>query len=408
MTAPRYRTAGCLLLILVAATGCSSTGDERHGPESSNSSDTKAAGEPSRDSPGISEWTLSAAPLLSIGTSGGDPDHELFRVADAFRMPDGRIAVANGGTAEIRVYDQSGNHLWNSGRDGEGPGEFRMLVRLLAYRVDSLAAADLRLRRVSIFDGEGRFYRSLSIGTPTAASPQLEAVLPDGSFLVKHHKFAGGPGITRDTALFVRVSPDGALFDTMAVVGDMRRFSVADGEGVLTGGQPFSPVASARAIGDRILYGDGEEFEVRIRSLAHPGGEFGEETVVRLQRASRELTDEEVGEYKSRHLSRRRAPERQRIHQRMMDVTPFPDRMPAYESFQPDADGNLWVASFLWPEAGPRMWVVLDPEGVSLGTVITPAGLRVTDIGSDYLLGVSRDSLGIERVEVYALRKDRH
>jgi len=198
----------------------------------------------------------------------------------------------------------------------------------------------------------------------------------------------------------------------------MRRFSVGDGEGVLTGGQPFSPVAMARAAGDRIFYGDGEDFEVRIRSQAGPAvrqadgtrdeEELGEETVIRLDRPARELAEEELEEYKARHLARRRAPERQRIHQRMMDVTPFPEQLPAYESFELDAEGNLWVASYLWPPEGPRTWFVLDPEGVSLGTVITPAGLRVTDIGSDYVLGVSRDSLGVERVQVYSLLKDRY
>jgi hypothetical protein len=297
-----------------------------------------------------------------------------------------------------------------------------MLSRLLPYRGDSLAAADLRLRRVSVLDGQGRFARSVNIGTPTAASPQLEAVLPDGSFLVKHHKFAGGSGITRDTALFVRVSPDGALFDTVAAVGDVRRFSVADGQGVLTGGQPFSPVASARMAGYRMMYGDGEEFEVRIRTLPGSGivagsqsavdspvagqrGEVGEETVLRVERPVRELTDAEVEDFKARHLARRRAPERQRLHQRMMDVTPFPDRIPAFESFHADADGNLWITSYVWPPEGPRSWVVIDPEGGELGTVVSPSGLRVTDIGSDYVLGVRRDELGVERVELYSLTR---
>ncbi len=42
-------------------------------------------------------WELQAIPLFEIG--GGDtPSDQFFRVADAFRRPDGGVVVANAGT----------------------------------------------------------------------------------------------------------------------------------------------------------------------------------------------------------------------------------------------------------------------------------------------------------------------
>ena len=48
---------------------------------------------------------------------------------------------------------------------------------------------------------------------------------------------------------------------------------------------------------------------------------------------------------------------------------------------------------------------VFDPDGIWLGTVATPRGLRVTEIGTDYVVGVWRDELDVEYIRVYDLEK---
>jgi hypothetical protein len=50
--------------------------------------------------------------------------------------------------------------------------------------------------------------------------------------------------------------------------------------------------------------------------------------------------------------------------------------------------------------------MIFDPDGRAIGTVESPAGLHVYSIGSDYLLGVRRDTLGVELVEGYRLRRE--
>ena len=84
---------------------------------------------------------------------------------------------------------------------------------------------------------------------------------------------------------------------------------------------------------------------------------------------------------------------------------PFPETMPAYEStWVVDEEGNLWVPDYTLP-AEPATWSVFDPQGRLLGTVDTPAGGEVTQIGSDFVLGTWTDEMDVEQVRMYRLIK---
>src|SRR5687768_17513434 len=104
---------------------------------------------------GQQTWQLSAQPQFTIGVAEGPPEQQLFRVGGAFRFPDGRFVIANGGTQEIRVFDARGRHLSSAGRKGEGPGEFVTLRNVFPYG-DSILTYDFQLRRMSVFDGAGK------------------------------------------------------------------------------------------------------------------------------------------------------------------------------------------------------------------------------------------------------------
>jgi hypothetical protein len=69
-----------------------------------------------------------------------------------------------------------------------------------------------------------------------------------------------------------------------------------------------------------------------------------------------------------------------------------------------DDEDNLWVAEYKLEDEQPS-WAVFDPEGRFLGTVDTPVDVRVTHIGSDFLIGVWNDDMDVEYVHVYDLIK---
>ena len=70
------------------------------------------------------EWRLSPEPVVDIG-GGETEEQQLFRVAGALRLGNDRIAIADGGSMELRFYDSNGGHEKSVGGRGEGPGEFQ-------------------------------------------------------------------------------------------------------------------------------------------------------------------------------------------------------------------------------------------------------------------------------------------
>ncbi|MFQ5680381.1 MAG: hypothetical protein ACE5HP_13095 [Gemmatimonadota bacterium] len=77
--------------------------------------------------------------------------------------------------------------------------------------------------------------------------------------------------------------------------------------------------------------------------------------------------------------------------------------MPALQQLRVDELGHLWAQHFRAPwEKTPR-WSVFDPLGRWLGEVETPAGFRIFAIGSDWVLGVTRDELDVEYVRLLPL-----
>ncbi len=50
-------------------------------------------------------WAISEGPVLSIGTVEGEDPYQLYGVAGAHRLEDGRIAVVNAGSREVRIFE---------------------------------------------------------------------------------------------------------------------------------------------------------------------------------------------------------------------------------------------------------------------------------------------------------------
>jgi hypothetical protein len=100
----------------------------------------------------------------------------------------------------------------------------------------------------------------------------------------------------------------------------------------------------------------------------------------------------------------------------------YPESYPRYAQLLVDSGGKLWVKAYptvLEPVYAPSLafsfggyvgeggaeWSVLNPAG-EVGQVIpTPPGLFVTEIGEDYVLGISRDEFEVETVRVHGLSR---
>lgn len=87
---------------------------------------------------------------------------------------------------------------------------------------------------------------------------------------------------------------------------------------------------------------------------------------------------------------------------------PVPEHRPAHGDLLLDSEGFVWAARYWSPrlEADePVRWDIFDPSGTWLGTLDTPERFTVLEVGRDYVLGVRRDDLDVEQVEVLGLER---
>lgn len=378
-TCPARAVSERLLLVLAASLAACA-------PDSDAAPAVEAA-ERARWDPGR-EWSLGARRQLEIGSEMRE--YQFAGVQGAVRLADGRIVIGDAGSSEVRLYDPEGRFLSAAGRPGGGPEEFRRIDKLVRASGDSVLVFDGGSGRLSLLGPGGTFVRSV---TPAAATPgaSFAGALENGSCVF------GVPvplppreGVSRDSLVYLLVAPDGSTVDTLTVAPGGEQFQRVDGRRVSRMTNPFGPMPAASAGGDRIFVGATDRYEIR---------QFGPDgTPTRVLR--RKVDPQPFTEAHFRRVADR-VPQ---MASALAEI-PRPSRVPAYASLLVDRESNLWVQDYPSPGAASASWTVFGPEGAMLGQVAMPAAFRPTDIGADYVLGVWRDELDVERIRMYPLRK---
>jgi len=116
-------------------------------------------------------WTLSLEPTLSIGVLEGDDAYQLHVATSSRRLSDGRIAVVNGGTSEVRFFSAEGEYIGAFGGEGSGPGEFRQATHLHLAEDDRLRVWDQRLLRYSFHRTDGTHLSVEGLQFDTSVEP---------------------------------------------------------------------------------------------------------------------------------------------------------------------------------------------------------------------------------------------
>jgi hypothetical protein len=355
-------------------------------------------------------WIVDSEPLLDIGGNESDPHYDLFRVARAPRLSDGRVAVLNGGTSEVRYYDSTGTWLRSVGREGQGPGEFESTSGLYRLPGDTLLVYDINLRRMSRLAPDGSFLPSISMAEAGGGMPiRPIGQLADGSWAatgVNFFTMETQSGVTRPPLQLLHVASDlNQVTDTIAVLpgsqgwvetgtDESRRF-------MSVRSLPFG-LSSPYAAGDSLIYaGDAAQFVIGVY---RPDGTLVRS--IRYQVPRTPVTAEVIERLKADELSR--IPESNRAdHKAQWERMPMAELLPAFSAFTVDAGGNLWVIGPRVLPSDPASADVFSPDGKLLGQVDLPAGVSPYEIGRDYLLGVWKDEMELEHVRMYRIVQGR-
>lgn len=401
-----------LTVMALTSIACAESGDSAPAPPEGSAPDfetSDTAGVPIVENarpPADSRlgWRIGAEPALSIGeVDGADP--YLLDISDMLRMPDGRIIVADGVSRELRAFDTLGIHLATWGGAGEGPGEFRNLIRIDRWPGDSLVARWSQGNRLTVFDSQGNYGRVF--GMQDRVRIFVETVLPGGLILASRSVTSetSQDGLSRSRSIYEIRGPEGGPGPPIGSFLGSEWYSPPVDDGVMVIGIPYSRDVVGVPWGDDVIVSSNDTYEIRVYTT--------DGTLRRIVRREHDLiptTPAHLDAYVERLVSGSPEPERaarRREEQEEYRDVRLPDTHPAFRSVLADELNHLWVQEYTLPgEAGPNpVWTVFDPEGRVLGFLETPAGLFIHQIGEDYILGSARDELGVEYVQVWSLSR---
>lgn len=272
---------------------------------------------------------------------------------------------------------------------------------LWRYRGDSIAVFDASTARVSVFDGDGRYGRSLGLDGGGALLEPI-GVFDDGSVVFGVESVSAGTGVWRDTAIGLRVLADGSRVDTLGRWPTEEKYAATHNGRPVLGIRPFGRRTWAAA-GPRTLHvATGEAF--RIAGFT-PDGRL--RRVVRAPIRGRRLTDADTDRYERERLDRIRGSRAFPVVGAVFESgqVPYPDRLPPHGRILVEESGGLWVQQGLRPGERTSRWFVFAPDGRWSGEVMAPEGSELLQVATDWVLGVHRDELGVETVRLYRLER---
>lgn len=348
-------------------------------------------------------WTIDPMPLLVLGVTDAAGPQEFHHIVGVHRFSDRRLAVADGGSRQIRFFRENGDFLGAVGGEGGGPGEFRDLTWSKRCGLDSIFAYDFTHRQVSVFDRQGRFHRTFRLEIPGGGALLGEV----GCNRIEQFLISGFSRSPPRPGRFHPVAPLALVDVAASTVRTIGEFPTTERHGDVVGGllrgdfpHPFGRT-TVRAVSMRFIYiGTGVASEVQRYTL--DGSLDG---VIRDVFWTESLTNDHVERALAEAQDRAGSAEyRARLAHRFRTME-MPDSLPPYGQLVLDARGHLWLGPHPASLRQDSPYKVYNPEGGFVAAVAFPGRFRIEEIGEDYVLGVLRDALDVEQVVLYELRR---
>jgi hypothetical protein len=396
------RLAVVPLLVLAA---CSDSGREAGALSVADSAGVRIVEHPASQQ--LPVWTVSATPTLVVGGGSEEAGVQFGDVVAAALLDDGSIGVADAGNHNVRVFAASGDSAATLGREGDGPGEFRQIGAVWRLAGDSLAVWDFQVSRLTVFSRDGSVGRVIvPQPAPSGSYHPMWGLFGDGSFILGPGMdiaglLTGGTHVRRDTVPLLRYGADGRLADTIGVYPGDEKHVLVSGAGFNVRTLPYGRRLRIALGGERLYLTTGDKSEVV--ALTPAGARV---MVSRERRPPAPVTDTDRSAHRQRQL-RDLSPDKAEVERKRLDQLPFPGTMAPYAQLLLDRSGFLWMRRTATdaPDQAQE-WVVLAPDGRTVASVTTPAGLEVLDIGADALVGVAGDEMDVEQVQRYALSRE--
>ncbi|MXW16862.1 MAG: 6-bladed beta-propeller [Gemmatimonadetes bacterium] len=362
-----------------------------------------------------SVWGAEATlvPEILVGEVGGAEEY-LFGSISSIAVNDNRdLYVLDGQAQHVRVFDSAGAYVATLGRRGEGPGEFGYAEAIALLPDGRLVVRDSRNQRISVFGPDPGQTDHWGFDSGNSGSNYPLHTDVQGRTYLNTRDLSSTDGARH----IIVIGPDGTHLDTLPEPSSPYEWPMLTAEHTAEWGTsstnafvPFSPA---------------------FQWTVHPSGHFvtglPSEYRINVPRDDGVLGIERTTDPPPiRDEERTRARERVVRSMRNTDPDwswtgpPIPEHKPFYQQLLAGRNGRIWVRlvteghrvenedydpedprseHVTWEE--PLRYDVFEPDGTYLGTVVPPDEFSpyVNPVfDGDYVWGVTRDELGVERV----------
>ena len=319
--------------------------------------------------------------------------------------------VVNAGDQRIRIFGPDGVHEATFGGRGQGPGEFRYIIDI-AEVGDSLRVTGMR--RVTWMTLEGSVIRTEPLDW-TGLTERLASTayfgsgspLSDGGYLLNAELRRELPlpgGIVRPPQPVFRTGPSMDGVDTLGIFPGIEQVDLGSAERPDYWVLPFA----RRTL---VAHGGSPSIVYVAANESHDVLQFSVDgslrRVLRPLRSSAPATRSDFDAWKTEMLALlegRPGVAADEIEPRM-DRLPVPDSLPPYQHLIVAINGSLW-AGLGQPGIGRQEaldYILFSSTGTPLGHVSVPERFQLLEVGDNYVLGVSRDELDVQTLQLFEL-----
>jgi len=348
----------------------------------------EAASQPSMER----EWQVAAEPIATIGAADGDQGGPIFNaISGGVRVSDDRIAIAD---ASLRIWliNDSWEVVREVGGEGAGPGKFREISGMQHIGGDSLVVFDHRLGRMSVFNAEGDYVRSIN----SSGGPMVKLLGTFDNGLLLARRVLPVPWNQRDVSVrspmeIVVMDENAGNPEVIATMFDEEAMII--GNGKLRVIPPMGRRPIVQVSGDRVYLAQSDNYAIHVYNS--DGVAVGHITAPQ-ERAL--VTYQDLWEILPPGYAESLA---------AGDFSGFPEDLywPVITAMLVDDSGRLWVESGV--PANRRPWsgryTVFDEDGDRLAGVSFSEGFRPLVVDDGVALGVRTNDPGVQTIEVYTV-----
>lgn len=345
--------------------------------------------------------------VVRIGSVDDVDGSALFGVNGAVILADGRVAIVNRGTSQIKVFSSAGEFVTQFGRQGGGPDEFRNLWSVHLRGGDTLVVGDYRPWRFTFFTPSGELLRRVALQPPEIERPDYASPLSAGAgFMMEEPSFQVQDRMVDRIVPLHLFGEDG---ESDGMVGEfwMDEFGYLAPEIGYVGRPIFGARATFTALDDSlILYGTGRHEQLEIWSR-----DGSLRRIIRWTARDRAVAAGDADAWRSqrwREIESRMevTPEsRSMIERQIGEHVPVAAEYPGHDQIVVSHDGPIWVEQYRRPlDDGPARWWQFTGTGEFVCAASLPEDYRVVAARDGLLLALTTDSLDVEYVVGHEVR----